>query len=584
MPLPARPRISLLAPPLVPGRTATVTVVLDAKRATRIDFVDLVLHGFEGGPNHFGRTATRLGARLRPAGQLEMGRTELPCRIDVPPTLTPTYDGMSYRVRHEADVHVSIPYWPDARASFQLVVRPPPRAPRTWDGLLFSSASGGAPVSGPYAEVSLATRSTSPGAVLTGAIALYNVASSGYDKVVVALRQIERVGTWTHVAASWQIEIAGSRFYDGQRVDFSLRVPQLSPSMQLGNVDLVHDVLITARSRWGELLHMPIPIEVLPDAVEPSLRAAPPLGDQRMRALWERVAAQYGFALEDEALVRRVEGRVVLVRRQLTGRRPLLVAEVRHPPLGLSLRCAKRLAPRWLGAGGPATGVDLIDDELAFEARGERQAAAYLAHFGGQAWPALSGAMVLNEIADDHVSVALADSGTTEAPIAAAARAALALDAWAAVPSRVPLPPPLDAEEARWTEMVARLGGTLERGSGTVTATFEDAEIGIRPAFDERGEARKVRVSRREATPLDVASPLVSREAAAFAVWRDEARRAAERLLDQKGELAVSADEVAFTATLSDWPEGELAARTERLASDLSRLAAALRPARGPFR
>jgi hypothetical protein len=586
MPLPARPRISLLAPPLIPGRTATVTVVLDARKATRIDFVDLFVHAIEGAVAGPTTTPLRLGARLRNAGELRPGRTELPCRIDVPTSIAPTYAGSWFHARHEAAVHVSIPYWPDARASFQLIARPAPRAPRQWDGLLFSSEGGGAPVSGPYAELSLVTRSISPGSVLTGAVALYNVASCRYDRVIVAVRQIERFGGQTHVAASWQIELGGERFAEGQRVEFALRVPALAPTMRVGTIDVQHELLVTARSAWSELLHMPIPIEVLPDPVEAALRTAPALGDERARVFWERVAERTGLALEHDALVRRHRGRVITVHRDLTRRAPLLVAEVRHPALGLGLRSTPRAGLSWLAGRGPEAGVGAIDRRLALEARCRPQAERYLGSLGRALTSILSGRMTIDAIADDRIAVALADSGTTEAPIAAVAQAALALDAvMEAAIEAVPLPPPLDGHAEAWTALAARMGATLERGSATLAAAAEDAEVRIRPVFDASGHAVAIRAARREPTALEVGGPIVAASPEALGALRDEARRAGGALLERGGELSIDAHELSYTALLgTEWAPADAAMRAERALAGLSQLAASLRPQRGPFR
>lgn len=583
--LPARPTIVLLAPKqILPGRATTLTVRLDSPRATPIDFVDLFLDGSEAHPAGQS-TFLRLGARLREKGSLDAGTTELDSRIDLPRALPPSYEGLHFYLRYEARVHVSVPYWPDARRSFLLMVRAAPRAPDPNATLLFASAAGGAPVSGPYAEVSLQTRSVCAGDTLRGGVALYNVASCRYDKVTLALRSRERGVGIDHAGNAWAIELPAAKFAEGAPVEFALRVPQMAPALSFRRVQVTHELVVTVRAGWKDAITMPIGIDLLPDPNVDIARgkSAPALGETRVRAIWDRVAERTGFQRVDERLERQVGTRTLVVRRDLSSGAPLLVAELRYRSLGLGLRSTPRPFFRLLPPEAPETGIAQIDRPTVFEARTRSQAADVLARLGPALLPFVVDPVTLHQLDDTLLALARADSGTTEESVLRMVELANALAQSAGpVLDVIPLPPPLQGLEERWRALALRLGTSLEMGSGTLEGEEGDAQIGLRLLFDAAGQVRAMRLRRLEAAALEVAAPIHTTRIEGLSSLREDVQRAARPLLARGVELALTSNEVSITDEHLR-PE-ELLRRIEDSFADLARLCAALRPTRGPFR
>lgn len=584
--LPARPKIVLLAPKqMLPGTSNTLTVRLDSPRPTPIDFVDLFLSGnhvVHGGETTF----LRLGARLREKGRLEEGTTELDCRIDLPADVPPSYEGAYVRLRYEARVHVSVPYWPDARRTFLLTARPAPRAPEGDGTLLFASAAGGAPVSGPYAEVSLATRTVAAGDTLQGAVALYNTASSQYERVTITLRQRERMHGFTdHVGASWAIDLAVPRFDEGRPVAFALRVPEMAPAFTFRRAQVTHELALTVRAHRRDVITMPIGIDLLPDPSVDLARGkiAPALGETRVRAIWERVAERTGFRLEDDRLERRVGDRTLVVRRELWSGSPRLLAELRYPSLGLGLRSTPRPFFQLLLPQEAETGVAQIDSGQVFQSRSRSQAEELLVRLGPALVPLLAGKATLHQVEDTRIAIAIEDSGTTEGAVLRMIEVANGLASGAApVLDVIHLPPPLEGLSEAWRAMAQRLGTSIEMGSGTLEGEEGGARIELRLLFDAEGKATAFRMRRMEPAALEVAAPVHTSGLEGLAAMRQDVRNAAAPILARKVSLSLSSTEVSITDP--HVPGEDPVGRIEESFTDLARLCGALRPTRGPFR
>ena len=585
MQLPARPKITLLAPKeMMPGTSVILTVRLDSPRATPIDFVDLFVVASES-RDETRTELLRVGARLRGKGKLEKGRTELECRVDLPPQMPPSFEGRGVWIHHEARVHVSVPYWPDAHGAFKLHVRPPPREPTIAGPLLFSSHAGGAPSKGPYAELSLASRSAAAGEVLSGAIALYNVTACRYDEVKVILSQ--RQGR--QPGPSWSIDVPVPSLVEGRPLPFAMRIPAVPPSMRIPAqatlpLEFSYELVVTAHAGWTELLRMPVPIDIVPDTVGSTgrERAAPAVGEERVRLIWQKVAAEEGMRLDGEALHGEVGGVSFSVRRELGPGPARLIGEVLHPSLGLGLRSLpKRLR---LGRAVLGTRVPHFDRAHSFEARCDAQAAPFLAMMGARAWQLVSTRGGLEELTDERTALFWIDSGTTEASIRGVTVASRELASIVVELLRaVPLPPPLKEDD--WRAMAERLGTVPQVGTGLVTWEDADARIAVRPLFDERGHVHAVRIARRESSALDVRAPLTVTHAEGLGSLTSDARRVGAAILARGVELHIGEEDLAVTGRLdTHWTSDELPPRIEETVTLLARLAAALRPERGPFR
>lgn len=579
--LPARPKVRLLAPErIVTGTQAELVVELTGKRPTHIDWVDLSVVGkrfFQGGA----RETLRLGARLCGARELAAGKTELRCRVPIPADAPPSYTGRWSRQFYEADVHVSIPYWPDAHGSFLLAVRSPARVTRDDQALLFATRAGGPPTSGPYAEVSLATRGVAVGDVLAGAVALSNVASSGYAHVTVALVETEIVGGVTYPSREWTIDLRRARFVEGERLDFALRVPEIGPSLETPGLIVQHRLDVRIASTFRVLSTVPIPIEILPVSTgDAPRRAIHALGEERALEVWRQVARERGVPLVDGALEVGGEPVTARVYRALTDGAQRLHVQLAHAPLDLGLTSERRRGlSRYLG-GLRSGGWAPIDDALSIAARDGAQGEAWLRMLA-RALAASVGGKVRAEALDDRgVTVSFTEAGMEAASIRETLdRASSATRSLAGILASIPLPPPLAAVEAQWVALSQRLSAELSRGSGAIRLASEGHELEVRPLHPERGLRLTIGHDMLSVPAFSTHVPT------ALAPHGVEAVRAATTLLDgwpAPVELHGSDREV-WLVVEGDVDEA-LVQRVERATAELRRLEGALRGQAGAFR
>ncbi len=72
------------------------------------------------------RAIVRSTVRLRSEGTLEEGEHRLSARFEVPSDAPAWYLGVRCTVRYQVRIHVSIPWWPDLRETYELLVEPHP--------------------------------------------------------------------------------------------------------------------------------------------------------------------------------------------------------------------------------------------------------------------------------------------------------------------------------------------------------------------------------------------------------------------------------------------------------------------------
>ena len=473
-----RPEISLLLPRTIhPGGSFEACVVLQAAREVPLDWVRVELRGVEQATFGSGKNSRRKRHRLLHqraelcgAQTLPAGKNELRCRIRLPADLPASFKGRRAAIRYEMVVRASIPWWPDARESFVVQVTPLPGSPRPQPARFASEGPHG---TDPYLEGSLSSSVLWPGATLTGAVALSNVAYNRYRDVKLSLYGREAVASgWSsHESKVQRYELRvrpPGDHVEGRPIPFSFAIPaQLTPAYraELSRLDWFFEV--RAMIRLGSDLSLLLPMELVaaPEsgaAREPTINAPPTVGSPRLQVLWRSVAAEVGLEQVGAQMQGRVGQRVsVKIRREHRGRKGLhLVAELRYPQLHLELQLRPATGLRKHLGGGVLTGDATWDRDNYLLGRNAPQLSDFIARLQ----PALR-PFQLAQMDDTHLLVEHRGSGQKAAALRAFAgqvvELARALEGalGAIVP---PGAPGLDWDLPAWKACARRLSGALE--------------------------------------------------------------------------------------------------------------------------
>lgn len=514
--LKTKPKINLMMQrEILPGGAYGAQVVMQASRDVPVDWINVRIDGEEratvGAGEHqrvLRRRLLSLGAELSGKRTLPRGRTELAFRFEVPPGLPPTYRGRSCATEYVATVHASIPWWPDAKGSFEMFLsQPGPAGSVKPEPVLFSSDPGGPAASEPHVEGSLASSVIVPGGTVEGALALNNVAANPYSGV-----ELDLVGT-EHIrdaragalavgrvdALRYGLEIALSSPVEGASIPFRFRVPaELAPSHDAGLWTLSWALEVRVKLRWRADLLLRVPVVVVPAAAgrggaagsRLDFRAPPSVGSERVEKVWRSVAAELGLVPETGALRGR-QGQVDYeVRREHRGRLGVfLVARLTYPSLELDLRVEPRrtLLDRWARQALPALEPGVWDPRHGLRARDPGQAAAV----GRRLGPALrqfTGA----RLDDDEALVERQGSGQRRQKLVEFVVAVRGLAA-AIEEARASIPPPLAMAGGLepWRAFAAQLGGVLETARMIVQGHFHAMPVELRTEWTPDGRPER---------------------------------------------------------------------------------------------
>lgn len=368
-----RPKLRLETPlEIRAGTSFQATAIIDAKHEVPIDGITLRLVGKEKGrvvsgnryPYNQSVKVLQLDAELSTKRILPKGRTELPCRFDIPAETAPTYLGLAASTSYQLILRAAIPWWADAKASSEITIR----AARAGDGTdtptIFPTDARGPQGKEAYFEASLPTLDLEPGAVLPISVALSNVAYHRYTGLTLVLLGRERVrlkkkvlgkapqtqGNILRRKSEWNL----AEVEEGKAIPLSLKLPEGLPptfSSRLWAVEWAMELKATVR--WGRDISRQIPIRILPiDAAggtRQQLMAPPDVGSDRIQAIWKSVAEERDLIYEDGVLsATRPDhgaggGTIALtIRREHRGSKGIfLVAEVAYPALHLDFSVAK---------------------------------------------------------------------------------------------------------------------------------------------------------------------------------------------------------------------------------------------------
>lgn len=483
---------------ILPGGEFVANVALEAKSDVPVDWVDVLLEGKEdarfGQGNHarrFSHTHARLSARVYEGGTLPKGQSNFACRFALPAGLPPSYRGSAAECSYTLSVHVSIPWWPDRKAAFDINVGTPRvQAPDA------AAATYGSHPQGPRGdeltvECSLAERVLEPGGVVHGAIALGNLAYHHVRYVSVALVGNEIVQT-----SDGQLrDVNDDRRYvmrlpvpeglgDAETIPFRMRIPErVSASWKSVLWELVWTLDVEAHVRLGRNVLLRIPMTVVPSGSAPKQdRKAPPIiGSERVLAVWSSVAKSLDLNLEGDTLRKRVEDTDVVIRREHRGSDGIfLVAELSFPSLHLGLDGGLRRGFRRVLGGGVECGDATWDRRHYIVARHPEQFGQVLRWLS----PVLI-AVDLHDIDDGQAVLQSREAGLTVEPLHRfAGRALEVARAIHAARGRIPPPPCMASALEAWQLVAHKLEGSLETARMAVVGSIEGAPVELETTWD----------------------------------------------------------------------------------------------------
>ena len=599
-----RPGIKLRLPQEIrPGGPFSGEVILEASRPVPLESLTVSLRGKEWaeiGQDHPRLSRTLMlveqGGVLSGPTELAAGATRYRVSFQLPGDAPPSYRGVAAGTEYTIDVHAAIPWWPDAKENFEVIVLPPPRLDdRPGRAQLFSSAPGGPDGEEAYVEGSLGASVMAAGDCLSGAVALGNVRSNRYKNVTVALIAWQSLLIDHHrderEVARYQLVLPVDHPGELAPIRFDLRVPQdelpATSRSHLWEVRWFFEV--KAEVRWGSDVILRVPVTLLPrppgsDAGAERTFAPPSVGSERVQALWRETAKELGLTYQGEAIRGRTGGLTTTefsIHREHRGKAGVhLVALLRYPSLGLDLEIARQ--QRLLGgARGVPLGDRVFDKKYRVRLREPAQAEA----FAASVLPALKGFATVT--ADDTgARLEQKDSGQSPRRL----RAFVERVSWLAralVAVRVHLPPPeaFQATAPAWRALAERLKGQLHAGGMAILGELDGLPIEVRTCWSDGVAEATLLVVRAEAALLDAPILLEADEAGTLALPDDlplpaDARGLLRGLADGARRLRLEGREATITLAPALDP-GPLLPRLETL----RKLVVHLRPGGvGPYR
>lgn len=495
-----RPTLRLFLPPRVRvGESFTAELEIEAKEPIDVEWVELTLDGREGWTAGAGTTVVSREVRLprQRARALEATRLSGTARIavvfDLPAKAPPSLTAGVANVRYDIEARVSIPWWIDAVASWQLDVhargvmaspRPVIVASRPQD---------------PF-ELSLESQRVASGGVLGGSVAA-RLASPTPRSVELRLEQrIHLLSSSSTTASSSEmrgperrvvrVEIpAGST----EPVPFRVALDAFSASFRAETLASEHVLsLVPIRAGFSPLPAAPL-YEVSIEIVESAVLAAesrallpPPIGDARRAALVEQAAAKLGAWRSDHGSLRRDFEDTHGVTRATIGwvverDHTRLTASLMIPELGLALSVRPRAGLLDALVGGTLqTGVKAFDARHTAKARERTQVEPIL-----RALAPIAPDFDWN-VDDESVSLSRDDPGNDEAALLTlAARVEALVAALHEALFRVLAPSGAYAEPATMRALARRVRGTFHPGDLALRATIDDRSLLARLRFRE---------------------------------------------------------------------------------------------------
>ncbi|NVB41744.1 hypothetical protein G6O69_28175 [Pseudenhygromyxa sp. WMMC2535] len=473
-----RPRLRLLlVRPLVAGETGEFIAELECPKAVPVSAVNLTFFGdvvwSHKGRHAWGQRGTLARSRFIEHEQtlippdrarvLEAGLHRLRAQLRLDAASPGSWSGEHLGIEYGVLLHAEIPWWPDARADFSVQVLAAPRSEAEGAPKVYVSHSGGPPAKGAYVEVSLGQQLVRPGGVLRASVALGNVASCEYRKLLVSVLAHETLPAplggsvhFEHSIARWTVPIAPG-VGELQPIPFRLLLPEgIAPGFQIYGHQMQWLLKVHAEASWMADASLRVPIEVgtlSPDASESADPEALPLavGADRLVLIWTAVARENDLSVVNARLRgQRGDAKIEIVRGQ-SASGAQVIAHITLPSLGVGLTHVE-IGHGLLG----------LDRHVTLVARDRRQSQAIIAKLGPLLDEVQARDYALLFARDDQLRLAMPGAGLELAPLSAFARFVLRFAA-AIDGAREDLPPPAVAAPLvePWQQAARSLRGRL---------------------------------------------------------------------------------------------------------------------------
>lgn len=586
----SRPKVEVLLAPsvILPGTRLATETILTSTSETPFEFVDVEL--FEqldlAAGHGKGRTYTQVVPFRRrwrsESGTLAPGEFRYPVTFDVPADARPSYRGEDASAKWLLKVHVSIPWWPDRVATYEVPVVLPPTQDLAPRPLAVATSREGPTGTDPFLELAIDTSHVALGDTLTGTVSLANFRGKRVTGISGVFTEYEDVDIPTkHIATARQF---GFRIFDGQPrenepIPFKVGVPErAAPTHASPPFGVRTRLEVTAHVSWGSDVHVAVSLFVAPRGTRQIHGDfVAPVGRERRAKVWEAAAAHLGF-LGDPTTERMRGTRGVVAIGIHTEHRDgdfWLACDLAWPSLGLELEIAER---GWSDVFSPSslkTGDEVVDKRFAVRARETAQAASV-------ATPALVATFLPFDdvmLVDNWARVAMRGSAHTTEKVEAFLQAVLVVaDAIGGALHAVPAPAAFRDAVPAWQALADRLRGRLELGRMWI----HDGQIGQdRVAI---GTLWATSSTERIATQITVTidPPLASVPSSADDPSISPSAREVWQALSAKAQAKVRADLVVVRVEgKADDPRG-LMPLVDLAVSLRRRLAGAV--AQGPFR
>lgn len=495
-----------------PGDEITLEVIATSRSETPIDFFDLTFEGEESvsvlndsGAFRDARTIVKKVERLRDKGTLSEGEHRFEAHFTVPVDAPGSYTGVMTTIRYEVRLHVSIPWWPDLRETYELLVephgevRPPPRP---------ASATSKGSSGTPFIEVSLTDTTFAPNDEVNGAFAAGNLGRDMGDGVEVSLVGLEQARCSGRVFRAEQTRHNVPTVFQvprsGREAPFRFRVPKdATPSFQSETCKLEWSLSATLRLSSGGAVTTTLPVVIGRHAGgRAGAGKRPEIGAVRWRAGWSAAGEAYGMSVEPDHLClagARGDVKVQIVVEE-SDDEAALAATFTYPSVMLGLRVTPQLIVML------PTPLEVMFSGYRIEHREHEQALSLL---GGRVHEALDGVKLVS--ADDTSVVVRAPvAGYDRDSIAPFVRqAATIAAALASAIDQVPAPASMRDALPAWRAFAAATGGRLTPGAMVLQgANVDDAVFEVRTVLGPDGDPKRTRVAMRIDPPLPLRGPI----------------------------------------------------------------------------
>lgn len=498
-----RPKVRLVLPTHVfPGDEVRAEVLLDARRPVEVGAVSATLEGYgyvATGAGEHRRSQRRhlvgMRADLTGPAELPKGRTKMPCIFRLPQGLPPTYDAtagtVTVRVAYEITVHVDIPWWPDRKVTFVMVMQRRPERRLQPDKKIFSPNPEGPRRQEAHIEVALDDTLIVPGGTLRGQLAPYNVAYNRYGRTELALVGFQRVQVRGRAAGGealrYTITKDLSQVGEAEAVPFAMKLPdRLPPTFSSELCQLQWSFETKARYDFVRNLTFQVPVEVLPSGSETKRRqrqAPLVIGSERIRTIWSTVAQQHGFTYDEERGTLHATERDadlgetdITIRREHRGAEGIFLSgSLAYPALQLGLDGGSASSLRRVVGGGVTIGDERWDRDHYLTSREHAQLRSLLQPVSAHLLP-----LRLYDIDDTSLTVHHRDAGQSPKQLQWFAQATRHL-ARALSRARARVVPPAAMAELRpaWEDLARRLDAPLQTTCMAVEGRIDATEVRI---------------------------------------------------------------------------------------------------------